>query len=152
MCISEMTHHLAATQWLPEAKVHPIMQSAQPLYYVSRQLILSRYTSNMKNACIDIHNVLLVRIGVPELSIACDLYLQFHDTVKIPQSYKVTHLAYLHWSCPFISEGSNSNQPRSKQILRWKMLLKQYVSQRNLLEFEIYFTDYFSLKSRLTTI
>ena len=26
------------------------------------------------------------------LSIGCDLYLQFHDSVEMPQRYEVTHL------------------------------------------------------------
>ena len=63
--VSEI-NHLAATHWFPEVEIHSIMQLAQPLYYVTRQLILSRYASKYRNASIDIHNVSLVPIGVPD--------------------------------------------------------------------------------------
>ena len=58
-------HHLAASHWSPEVKIHSIMQLAQPLYFVSRRLILSRYAWEYRNASIGIHNVLLVLICVP---------------------------------------------------------------------------------------
>ena len=42
------------------------------------------------------------------LSIGCDLYSQFHDTVEIPKSNKVIHLASLHCFFPSISGVSDS--------------------------------------------
>ena len=146
-------HHLAATHWLPEVEIHSISQLAQRLYYVTRQLILRRYASKYRNALIDIYNVLLVAIGVSDF--ICIYVICIYNSKilwKYRISHKVTNLASLHWSCPSISGGSNSDKPRSKRTLRWKMSLHLYVSLTNLPEVEIYFTEDFSHKSRLTTI
>ena len=58
-------HHLAATPWSSEEKIHSFMQSTQPLYLVSRQLISSYNASKYRNESIDNLNVLSAFISVP---------------------------------------------------------------------------------------
>ena len=140
-------HHLAATQCFPEAEIHPIMQLAHSLYHVSRKLILNRYASKWKMHVLIFKTYCLCISAYLILSFGCDLYLQFRDTVEIPQSYKVTHFCL---SALVLEDQTVTNQDPSR-FSGGKCRFICMLSLTNLLEFEIYFTDDFSHKSRLTT-
>ena len=58
-------------------------------------------------------------------------------------SQKVAHLLSLRWCFPSISGGSNSDQPRPKQIHLWWEILHMYANINNVPEFVVYLTEYF---------